>query len=143
MTAAVETYISDGSTIFKLNNKYSSGTVRGEYYQDGVAVPLTVTELGEDYLEISEVPQGLTIKINYTIFGAIANTQEEFEIKERLARLEKGMEDMYEIIKAQKEAINNRVNITSFKAWTSLIEKKMGIKLVDGNLNYITKELNK
>ena len=44
---------------------------------------------------------------------------------------------------AQKEAINNRLSVTSFRAWTKLIEKKTGITLVDGNLNYLSKELNK
>ena len=43
----------------------------------------------------------------------------------------------------QKEALNNRVNITAFRAWLRLVEKKTGIKLIDENLGIIDKELYK
>ena len=144
MTTAVESFISDGNSILKLSNKYSGDTVKGSYFIDSVLTNLSITELGEDYIEINEVEEGLKITIEYNILGTLPkDNQTEFDLKERIVRLERGMEDMFEIIKAQKEAINNRLSVTSFKAWTKLIEKKMGIKLVEGDLNHIAKELHK
>lgn len=144
MTIAIESFISDGNTILKLSNKYSEGTVKGSYFLDSILTPITITELGEDYIEIPEIVEGTKITIEYNIQGTLpTDNQTEYDLKERITRLEKGMEDMYEIIKAQKEAINNRLNITSFRAWTRLIEKKMGIKLVEGDLNHLGKELYK
>lgn len=144
MTTAVESFISDGNSILKLTNKYSGGTVKGSYFLNNILTNLIITELGEDYIEINEVEEGVKITIEYNILGTLpTDNQTEFDLKERIVRLERGMEDMYEIIKAQKEAINNRLSVTSFKAWTKLIEKKMGIKLVEGDLNHIAKELYK
>lgn len=144
MTISTESFISDGNTILKLSNKYSGGTVKGSYFLDSILTNISIIELGEDYIEIAEVAEGVKITIEYNILGTLPeDNQTEFDLKERIVRLEKGMEDMYEIIKAQKEAINNRLNITSFKAWTKLIEKKMGINLIEGDLNHIAKELYK
>ena len=42
---------------------------------------------------------------------------------------------------ALKEALNSRVSINTFQAWTRLIEKKTGITLIDDNLGHISQEL--
>lgn len=145
MANALDKFISDGNTILKLNNKYSEKTVKGKTIStNNIEENITIVELGEDYIQIPELPLNYTILIDYNILGTLPTDNKiEYDLIERIVRLEKGMEDMYEIIKAQKEALNNRVNITAFKAWTNLIEKKTGIKLVEGNLNHINRELYK
>ena len=144
MAISTETYRSDGNTILKLDNKYSTGTVTGKYIENSETITINITELGEEYIEISAVPLGVDFKIEYTILGTLTlNSQEEFDLKERIKRLEKGFEDMYVIIQAQQKALDNRLSVSSFKAWTGLIEKKLGIKLVDGNLNYLDREIFK
>ena len=145
MTIAKESFLSDGNVILKLSNKYSPTTVSAKSVSDtNVVENITIIELGESYIEIPVLPNGYTIVVKYNIAGTLpSESKDEYDLKERIVRLEQGMEDMYEIIKAQKMAIDNRLNITAFRAWIKLVEKKMGIKLIEGNMNFISKELYK
>ena len=145
MTIAKESFLSDGNVILKLSNKYSPTTVSAKSVSEtNVVENITIIELGESYIEIPVLPNGYTIVIEYNIAGTLpSESKDEYDLKERIVRLEQGMEDMYEIIKAQKMAIDNRLNITAFRAWIKLVEKKMGIKLIEGNMNFISKELYK
>lgn len=145
MTIAKESFLSDGNVILKLSNKYSPTTVSAKSVSDtNVVKNITIIELGESYIEIPVLPNGYTIVVEYNIAGTLpSESKDEYDLKERIVRLEQGMEDMYEIIKAQKMAIDNRLNITAFRAWIKLVEKKMGIKLIEGNMNFISKELYK
>lgn len=145
MTIAKESFLSDGNVILKLSNKYSPTTVFAKSVSEtNVVENITIMELGEYYIEIPSLPNGYTIVVEYNIAGTLpSESKDEYDLKERIVRLEQGMEDMYEIIKAQKMAIDNRLNITAFRAWIKLVEKKMGIKLIEGNMNFISKELYK
>ncbi len=145
MTIAKESFLSDGNVILKLSNKYSPTTVSAKSVsKTNVVENITIIELGESYIEIPVLPNGYTIVVEYNIVGTLpSESKDEYDLKERIVRLEQGMEDMYEIIKAQKMAIDNRLNITAFRAWIKLVEKKMGIKLIEGNMNFISKELYK
>ena len=145
MTIAKESFLSDGNVILKLSNKYSPTTVSAKSVsKTNVVENITIIELGESYIEIPVLPNGYTIVVKYNIAGTLpSESKDEYDLKERIVRLEQGMEDMYEIIKAQKMAIDNRLNITAFRAWIKLVEKKMGIKLIEGNMNFISKELYK
>ncbi len=145
MAQATESFINSGNTILQTSNKYSPKTVKGKYVTDTQDVlDLVVTELGENYIEIEEIPLNYKIIITYTIIGTLQeDNKDEYDIKERLHKLEEAVESLYEINKAYKEALNNRLNITAFNAWVKLIEKKMGIKLIEGNMNHISKELYK
>ena len=145
MTIAKESFLSDGNVILKLSNKYSPTTVSAKSVSEtNVVENITSIELGESYIEIPVLPNGYTIVVEYNIAGTLpSESKDEYDLKERIVRLEQGMEDMYEIIKAQKMAIDNRLNITAFRAWIKLVEKKMGIKLIEGNMNFISKELYK
>ena len=145
MTIDKESFLSDGNVILKLRNKYSPTTVSAKSVSEtNVVENITIIELGESYIEIPVLPNGYTIVVEYNIAGTLpSESKDEYDLKERIVRLEQGMEDMYEIIKAQKMAIDNRLNITAFRAWIKLVEKKMGIKLIEGNMNFISKELYK
>lgn len=145
MTIAKESFLSDGNVILKLSNKYSPTTVSAQSVSEtNVVENITIIELGESYIEIPVLPNGYTIVVEYNIAGTLpSESKDEYDLKERIVRLEQGMEDMYEIIKAQRMAIDNRLNITAFRAWIKLVEKKMGIKLIEGNMNFISKELYK
>lgn len=146
MAIAKESYVSDGNnTILKLKNKYAKGSVRGQTVStSNITEDISILELGEDYVELPQVPIDYKIIISYVIIGTLpTDNNVEYDLKERIVQLEKGMANLFEIIEAQKLAINNRLSITSFRAWTSLIEKKTGITLVEGNLNHIAKELYK
>ena len=145
MTIAKESFLSDRNVILKLSNKYSPTTVSAKSVSEtNVVENITIIELGESYIEIPVLPNGYTIVVEYNIAGTLpSESKDEYDLKERIVRLEQGMEDMYEIIKAQKMAIDNRLNITAFRAWIKLVEKKMGIKLIEGNMNFISKELYK
>ena len=145
MTIAKESFLSDGNVILKLSNKYSPTTVSAKSVSEtNVVENITIIELGESYIEIPVLPNGYTIVVEYNIAWTLpSDSKDEYDLKERIVRLEQGMEDMYEIIKAQKMAIDNRLNITAFRAWIKLVEKKMGIKLIEGNMNFISKELYK
>ena len=145
MTIAKESFLSDGNVILKLSYKYSPTTVSAKSVSEtNVVENITIIELGESYIEIPVLPNGYTIVVEYNIAGTLpSESKDEYDLKERIVRLEQGMEDMYEIIKAQKMAIDNRLNITAFRAWIKLVEKKMGIKLIEGNMNFISKELYK
>lgn len=143
MAIAKESFTSDGNTILTLKNKYSKNTVKGKTISlTNEESVLNVIELGENYIEISEVPLDYKIIIEYVIIGTLPTDNDtEYDLKQRIVELEKAVSNLMTIVEAQKLAINNRVSITSFRAWTSLIEKKTGITLVEGNLNSLNREL--
>ena len=146
MTIKVEQRVSDGtSVIYQTSMKYSPNTVTAKSINlSNDETQLPVTELGEDYIQLPQVPTNYKIEISYNILGTLPeDNQIEFDILERLHLLEKAVKDLYKIQEAQKEALNNRVNITAFRAWIQLVEKKTGVKLVDQNLGEISSELYK
>ena len=146
MTIKTESKLADGiSVVYETSSKYSPNTVTAKSISPtNDETQLTVIELGENYLQLPEITAGYTVVISYNILGTLPeDNQIEFDIVVRLNTLEKAVKDLYKIQEAQKEALNNRVNITAFRAWTRLIEKKTGIKLIDQNLGEISSELYK
>lgn len=145
MTIAKESYKDVNITILKLKNKYIDGTVKVESISSSNEIePVLITELGEDYIELPTTYDGFTLLVEYEVLGTIPEgLDEEFDIKKRLRSLERSVDQLYSLLEVQKEAINNRLSVTSFKAWTGLIEKKMGIVLIEENLNHISRELYK
>ena len=146
MTIKTESKLADGiSVVYETSSKYSPNTVTANSISPtNDETQLTVIELGENYLQLPEITAGYTVVISYNILGTLPeDNQIEFDIVARLNTLEKAVKDLYKIQEAQKEALNNRVNITAFRAWTRLIEKKTGIKLIDQNLGEISSELYK
>lgn len=147
MTINTDVFDSNGiNAVFQTSKKYSSDTVLAFSIDENGTNPLSVVELGEDYIQITSTipPTGSKIKIEYDIIGTLpSDNQEEYDLKERIAKLEKALENLYLITKAHEKALENRVNITAFQAWIRLIEKKTGIKLIDKNLGYISSELYK
>ena len=146
MTIKTDSFVSDGtSVIYQTSMKYSPNTVTAKSINlSNDETQLPVTELGEDYIQLPQVPTNYKIEISYNILGTLPeDNQTEFDILERLRTLEKAVKDLYKIQEAQRETLNNRVNITAFRAWTKLIEKRVGIKLIDNDLGEISSELYK
>ena len=147
MTNYNDIFTSDGiNTIYKTSKAYSEGSVLVKYTTSSGFEPTPCLELGEDYVQLIGIvpPEGSSVHVEYNIRGSMPlDNQQEFDIKERLVKLEKAVEGLHTIIKAQEKALENRVNITAFRAWTKLIEKKTGIKLIDRDLGIITTELSK
>lgn len=148
MTLAVDLLEGDGiNTVFQTSENYSPNTITGLIiHADNTTTPIvTIIELGLNYIQLNQtVALNDKLRLEYEILGTLdSDPTEEFDLKERLRKLENAVIDLYTINKALEAAINNRVNITAFKAWTKLIEKKTGIKLVETNLGHISSELFK
>ena len=146
MTIKTDSFVSDGtSVIYQTRMKYSLNTVTAKSISPtNDETILAVVELGENYIQLTQVPVSYRIEISYNILGTLPeDNQTEFDILERLRTLEKAVKDLYKIQEAQRETLNNRVNITAFRAWTKLIEKRVGIKLIDNDLGEISSELYK
>ena len=141
MAIKEEYFKGDGqNTIFQTTKTYDTGTVN--VWVESIKVTDT-QELGAGYVMLSEAPQtGADIKITYTIEGTkTPSIAEEFDVKKRLVQLEEAVKVLHQSNIALKEALNNRINVSTFQAWTRLIEKKMGVTLIDDNLGHISQEL--
>ena len=141
MAIKEEYFKGDGqNTIFQTTKTYDIGTVN--VWVGSIKVTDT-QELGDGYVMLSEAPQkGADIKITYTIEGTTTpSIAEEFDVKKRLVQLEEAVKVLHQSNIALKEALNNRINVSTFQAWTRLIEKKMGVTLIDDNLGHISQEL--
>ena len=146
MTIAKESFLSDGNVILKLSNKYSPTTVSAKSVSEtNVVENITIIELGESYIEIPVLPNGYTIVVEYNIAGTLpSESKDEYDLKERIVRLEQGMEDMYEIIKGgliswenpQKEMIKR-------KLIQELAIKEIKIKIKIKNQNQRKKDFGK
>ena len=146
MTIQIDKFLGDGENlIYETSNKYSPNSVVSTITTNNITTPVSIIELGETFVELtSPLSVGSTLTLTYNIAGTLPTDNiEDIDIKQRLVKLEKTVSDMYIVIQAQKEALNNRVNITAFRAWLRLVEKKTGIKLIDENLGIIDKELYK
>lgn len=144
MSEIKERFTSDGiNTIYKSNEKYSAGTMKVSVITDQGELSVSFTELGEGYIQLNSVePLGKIIILTYELFGTLPeDNQEEYNIKERIKTLEKAVENLYTLNKQLEKALEQRVNITSFQAWLRLVEKKLGIKLIDKTLGNINQSL--
>lgn len=140
MAIKEEYFKGDGqNTIFQTTKTYDTGTV-GVWSE---STKVDIQELGDGYVMLTEAPQkGSNIKISYTIEGTkTPAATEEFDLKRRLVQLEEAVKVLHQSNIALKEALNNRINVSTFQAWTRLIEKKMGVTLIDDNLGHISQEL--
>lgn len=131
------------NTVFKTSLNYATNTVTAFLVGDTSITPVTIQTLGEGYIVLDMPPMiGERLKVQYTIEGTLpTDNKEEYDIKKRIVELEKAVKALHETNIALTQALNNRINISSFQAWTRLIEKKLGITLIDKNLGYISQEL--
>lgn len=147
MAIQIDSYLCDGiNTVFQTTKKYSPTTLTAKMVDTlNVETAVLLTELGENFIQTNiTVPDTYTLVVTYTVLGTLPNdNQIEFDILARLNALENAIKDLHKIQEAQREAINNRVNITAFQAWIRLVEKKLGIKLINNNLGEISTELYK
>ena len=146
MTIQIDKFLGDGKNlIYETSHKYSPNSIVSTITTNNITTSINIIELGETFVELTApISVGSTLTLTYNIAGTLPTDNiEEIDIKQRLVKLEKAVSDMYIVIQAQKEALNNRVNITAFRAWLRLVEKKTGIKLIDENLGIIDKELYK
>jgi len=142
MAIREEYFKGDGqNTVYQTSKLYDTGTVSA-WIEDIVT---GVQELGDGYVMLDKTPKkGEEVKISYTIEGTVktvTTTPEEYDVKKRLVQLEEAVKALHQSNIALKEALNNRINVSTFQAWTRLIEKKMGITLIDDNLGHIGQEL--
>ena len=136
----------DGSiTIFETSKNYISGTIVVYDVTSGspVLVTNTVREIGGTYLEVTPAPDtGTILRITYEVYEVVPDNQEAaFTLIQRVKDLEIAVENLYKLNKVLEESISNRVNITSFQAWLRLVEKKLGIKIIDQGLGVISNQL--
>lgn len=146
MTNKVEIFISDGeSVVFQLekNAQDSKYTVKSKFNNEYKDIPFE--ELGDRYIALREAePKGAEIIVTYAVEGEIIDNESvEFSLIKRVKTLESIVEELYKSNTLLREAVNNRVSVSTFQAWTRLIEKKTGITLIESPLGYINQELYK
>lgn len=145
MTTRRDILKGDGTnTVFQTSKSYATNTVKVWLIRDNSSTPLTeFQELGGGFIMLNAaIALNEEIKVEYTLEGTLpTDSREEFDIKKRLVQLEQAVKLLHESNIALREAIDNRINVSTFQAWTCLIEKKTGITLVDNNLGYISQEL--
>lgn len=121
--------VTDASlTIYETNEKYIPKTTTVYKIVDSSEIYIPSQELGEKFLRIEDLQVGDMLKVIFKPISA-ANINEDIVI--RLARLEKEIEDLKAKNNILEAALSNRINITAFQAWISLIEKKLGFSLID------------
>lgn len=144
MTIREDYFNGDGvNTVFKTSLNYATNTVVATIVGESSITPIAVQTLGEGYI-VLDIPLMINerLKVQYTIEGTLPeDNKEEYDIKKRIVELEKAVKALHDTNVALAQAINNRINITSFQAWTRLMEKKLGVTLIDKNLGYISQEL--
>lgn len=145
MTIKQDILKSDGTnTILQTSKHYATGTVKVWFNLEGVVTKVTeLQELGEGFIMLNiSPPEGTDIFIDYTIEGTIpSDKRSEYDIKKRITDLEEAVKTLHKTNMMLRDAVNNRINVATFQAWTRLIEKKTGITLIDNDLGYISQEL--
>lgn len=115
----LEEYLSGSVKIFLINEVDSSETE--------LTPIIDFAELGEKFIIINNVPATNSyIKIAYRIMPLIQNKNELYlEIKS----LKEELQNLKVELEKTKVAVDNRVNVSTFQAWITLIENELGIKL--------------
>lgn len=143
MSTKYESFVSDGTnTVFNTKHNFASKTVKVQIDNKNYDL---FEELGNNFIMFQTVPkEGALISIEYTLEGSVdPNTQDEYDIKKRLAKLEEALIALNESNVLLKKALDNRISVSAFEAWITLIEKKLGITLSDEALGHVSKELYK
>lgn len=145
MAIREEYFKGDGSnTIFQTVKKYVIDTIKvWRVLEEGLVETTDFQVLGDGYIMLNfTLLLNEEVKVSYTIEGtSVEDVKEDFDIRKRIVQLEQAVEALHLSNVALKEALNNRINVSTFQAWTRLIEKKTGITMIDKNLGYISQEL--
>lgn len=145
MNTLLDIFNGDGiNTVFKTSERYDANSLEGfKIDANNNSTPITLISLGLDYIQVEGtiIEVGEKLKVTYNAYGS-TTINNQSELVGRIVQLEKAVEGLYELNKALKEGLNNRVNVTTFQAWLRLVEKKLGIDIVDKGSN-INQELYK
>lgn len=145
MNTQEELFNGDGiNTVFKTKEKFETGSLKGyRVLDDGTLSEILVTSLGLNYVQVENtiIELGEKIKLTYNKYGESPQEGDNNLIM-RIVKLEKAIEQLYEMNKILKQGLDNRVNVTTFQAWLRAVEKKLGIDIVEKN-STINQELYK
>lgn len=115
--------------VIELVENYSENTVVCFKIDGNSETELTITELGENFIQIPQVTLNSILKINYVPKSEIPLDTLHTELRSLKEKVNFLLEENEKLTKA----IDNRVSITTFQSWITLIEDKLGIRL-DTNL---------
>lgn len=120
--------IVNGNTVLQVLEQYVTNSVIVKKITNTGDIILTSNELGAKYIIVTgTVVDGDVLKVTYLPVIEYPIDKLHLKLKEMDARII----SLEEEVKMLTEAVNNRVNITSFQAWIALVEQKTGITLVD------------
>lgn len=126
-----EQFTYNGEEIFQVKDDFIPGSISCYFIMNGLKTTLTVTELGENYINITTpnivIPNRAPISITYRI----ETDTSKFSTVERLKMLEKDNLEQKKQLAVLAEALKYRVDITTFKTYLKHLEKKLGVDLID------------
>lgn len=146
MSIQKDTFKFDGeNTVFKCSNKFIEGSLKIVLIKnDSITDILNYELLGDGYILVFEdtLQKGDIVEISYDISTTTPlRINPNTALIQRVVQLEKSVALLHETNQALVAALNNRISVSTFQAWTKLIEKKTGINLIDDKLGYISQEL--
>lgn len=126
-----EQFTYNGEEIFQVKEDFVPGSLICYFIMNGLKTNLSVTELGENYINISTpnviIPDRAPISLTYRV----ETDTSKFSTLERLKMLEKENLEQRKQLATLAEALKYRVDIQTFKTYLKSLEKKIGVDLID------------
>lgn len=126
-----EQFTYNGEEIFQVKEDFVPGSLICYYIMNGLKTTLTVTELGENYINISTpnvvIPNRAPISMTYRV----ETDKSKFSTLERLKMLEEENIEQRKQLIVLAEALKYRLDIKTFKTYLKSLEKKLGVDVID------------
>lgn len=119
-----------GDTILELKEEFVSGTVTCSFLKNTIKKNVPVKNLGGKFISLEidskEIPNDVIFNISYKIKEEYSKLSEH----DRLALIEKRLDDQEKVLKEILEALKYRVDIQTFTTWIKSVETQLGVDLI-------------
>ena len=120
-----------GDTILELQKDFISGTITCSFLNNTIKKTVMVKELGERYISLDIDPEAIPFNSVLNISYKVKDEYSKLSESQKIASLEKRLDDQEKVMKELLAGMKNRVDIQTFTVWIKALENKLGVDLID------------
>ena len=120
-----------GDTIIELQKEFISGTLTCSFLNNTIKKNIIVTEIGGKYISLEVDPDTIPLNSILNISYKIKDDSTRLTEGQRLAAIEKRLEDQEKVLKEVLAALKYRVDTQTFTTWLKALEKQLGVDIIN------------
>lgn len=120
-----------GDTIIELQKEFISGTLTCSFLNNTIKKNISITEIGGKYISLEVDPDSIPLNSILNISYKIKDDSTRLTEGQKLAAIEKRLEDQEKVLKEVLAALKYRVDTQTFTTWLKALEKQLGVDIIN------------